>query len=87
MNTAWIKGIRKNSQEDKDIRAVYAESFLLRKRLFVMLSDKFDSKIKSAMSSDNFESPSWALIQAESIGYAKALKEIMSLLDAESKKE
>lgn len=87
MNTAWTKGIRKGSQEDKDIRSSYAESFIIRKRLTQMLSDKIDGKMKTAMSNDAFDSPSWAFLQAESIGYAKAMQEIIKLLDAEKKKD
>ena len=87
MNTAWTKGIRKGSQEDKDIRSSYAESFIIRKRLAQVLKDKTESKMKAAMSNDAFDSPSWAFLQAESIGYAKAMKEIISLLDAETKKD
>ena len=87
MNTAWTKGIRKGSQEDKDIRANYVESALIRKRLLQMLESKFDVRIKAAMANDNFDSPSWSFLQAESIGYAKALKEIMYLLDASDKKD
>lgn len=87
MNTAWTKGIRKGSQEDKDIRSSYAESFIIRKRLTQMLADKIDGKMKVAMSNDAFDSPSWAFLQAESIGYAKAMQEIIKLLDAEKKKD
>lgn len=87
MNTAWTKGIRKGSQEDKDIRSSYAESFIIRKRLAQVLRDKMDGKMKTAMSNDAFDSPSWAFLQAESIGYAKAMKEIISLLDTETKKD
>lgn len=87
MNTAWTKGIRKGSQEDKDIRSSYAESFIIRKRLTQMLADKVDGKMKTAMSNDSFDSPSWAFLQAESIGYAKAMQEIIKLLDAEKKKD
>lgn len=87
MNTAWTKGIRKGSQEDKDIRSSYAESYIIRKRLTQMLDDKVDGKMKTAMSNDAFDSPSWAFLQAESIGYAKAMQEIIKLLDAEKKKD
>lgn len=87
MNTAWTKGIRKGSQEDKDIRSSYAESFIIRKRLTQILADKIDGKMKTAMSNDAFDSPSWAFLQAESIGYAKAMQEIIKLLDAEKKKD
>lgn len=86
MNSAWTKGIRKGSQEDKDIRSSYAEGFVLRKRMTQMLRDKIDLRMKSAMSNDAFDSPSWAFIQAESIGYAKAMNELINLLDAEVKK-
>lgn len=87
MNTAWTKGLRKGSQEEKDIRAVYADSFIIRKRLAAILDSKFDTKVKSAMSNDKFDSPSWSFLQAESIGYSKALKEIISILDASDKKD
>lgn len=86
MNTAWTKGYKKGSQEDKDIRAAYAESFILRKRLAEMLAAKVDAEMKAAMSNEQFESPSWAFLQAKSIGYSKAISEIINLLDAEIKK-
>lgn len=86
MNTAWTKGLRKGSQEDLDVRAAYAESFILRKRLHEVLMLKLETKIKAAMSNDQFDSPSWAFLQAESIGYSKAIKDIITLLDAEIKK-
>lgn len=87
MNTAWTKGLRKGSQEEKDVRSNYAESFIVRKRLAAILDAKFETKLKNSMSNDNFDSPSWAFLQAEAIGYAKALKEIMSILDASDKKD
>lgn len=85
MNTAWTKGLRKESQEYQDIKAAFVESYLLRKRLKEILSDKFDSKVKTSMSNDNFDSPAWAYIQAEAIGYSKAMKEIINLLESTDK--
>lgn len=87
MKTVWTSGLRKGSQEEKDIRASYAESFIIRKRLAEILSSKFDAKVKGAMSNDKFDSPSWSFLQAEAIGYSKALKEVISILDASDKKD
>lgn len=80
MNTAWTKGFRKGTQEHKDIGEAYASSAFIRKHLIKILQDFENEELSASLKSGNYESPSWALKQADSIGYARALRKIMSIL-------
>ena len=81
MNTAWLKGIDKGSEYEKDIRAAFNESKLIRERLVKVLEDKYQTAAKERLSSSGYESPGWAYYQADAIGYARALLEIMKILE------
>lgn len=81
MNTAWTKGLPKGSEKDKDVRAAFKESLLIRKRLVEILEDKYLQAAKDRLSADEYESPGWAHRQADAIGYARALKEITAILE------
>jgi hypothetical protein len=80
MNTAWTKGLKAGSQERNDVEGAYASSAFLRKRL-VQILEAFEEEERNArLKAVEYESPSWALRQADSIGYARALKRVMAIL-------
>lgn len=81
MNTAWTKGIKKDTQYHTDVRAAFKEAVLLRKRLGEILSDKFESNATSRLSATSYENAGWAYTQADAVGYARAIKEILTLLE------
>lgn len=81
MNTAWTKGVAKGSEKDKDIRVAFKESLLIRKRLAEILEDKYLQAAKDRLSAEEYESPGWAHRQADAIGYARALREIATILE------
>ena len=81
MNSAWLKGVTKGSEYEKDIRAAFKESLLIRKRLIEVLEEKYQVAAKDRLSSSGYESPGWAHYQADAIGYARALQEIMKILE------
>ncbi|QHJ80877.1 MAG: hypothetical protein [Bacteriophage sp.] len=85
MNTAWTKGLKRGSDELKDLEAAYAASGVLRRRLKQMLEDLYDLETKSRIKTSDYDSPAWAYKQADAIGYARALSKIISMLDDDKK--
>lgn len=81
MNTAWIKGLTKGSEYEKDVRAAYAESALIRKRLVEVLENMYMGAAKERLSASGYENPSWAFLQADAVGYARALQDILRILE------
>ncbi len=85
MNTAWTKGLKRGSDELKDLEAAYAASGVLRRRLKQMLEDLYDLETKARIKTSDYDSPAWAYKQADAIGYARALSKIISMLDDDKK--
>lgn len=52
-------------------------SFL--KELKALLESRIENKIKESENSTNYETPSWSEYQADSIGYRRAIREILNL--------
>jgi hypothetical protein len=78
MKVAWTKGLTK--EEAIECRSEFVGSVRTRERLKALLLEKADSARKAARSGSNYDNPNWALSQADSIGYEKALFEIISLI-------
>ncbi len=77
MKTTWTKGLEPD-QHDK-IKGAFKSSAEVRARL----TDICEDKIATAMSThkSQYDSPSWPYEQADTVGYRRALEEIISLLD------
>lgn len=78
MKTAWTAHV-KDEQLKEDITSSFKSSTVIRRRLKEMLKRKSDSAVD--LTKDGYECSSWALKQADAIGYQRALKEIVSLLE------
>lgn len=76
MKLGWTKG--KNEIEAKDIRASFTSSVVMRRRLEEMLKEKLEKTYSTA--DNEYENPNWAFKQADSVGYRRALKDILNLL-------
>lgn len=85
MNTAWTKGLRKGSDQLKDLEAAYAASGLIRARLVKVLEELYDIETKARLKADDYDNAAWAYKQADAIGYARAIAKVISLL-ADDKK-
>lgn len=78
MKTSWTEGL---SPEKKiEIRKEFVGSAILRERLIKMLEGKVESARSKARSGNTYENPNWGYVQADAIGYEKALYEIISLI-------
>jgi hypothetical protein len=79
MKTSWTDGLE--SDVAKEVRLNFKESRIMRERLKVMLDKKINSNRSSVTKKDAYNSPNWALLQADNVGYERAMKEILSVLD------
>lgn len=79
MKTTWTAGME--AGEKNEFKLSFTASKPVRERLQYLLKKKLDAKSKSTISEEMYSSPNWAYLQSDSIGYQRALQEIMSLLD------
>lgn len=78
MKTSWTKGL----SEEKALltKRTFEESIALRKRLKEMLEEKIVSSRNEAMSKDLYDNVNWVYRQADSVGYQRAITEIISII-------
>lgn len=86
MKTSWLSGV-KDASVKKELRANFLASKMVRQRLVEMLDTKLSSSVRASRSSESYDSPNWALKQADATGYQRALEEVKSLLDDAIKKD
>lgn len=77
MKTSWTAGL------EKDAAKVMKGEFLAALHLRRRLSELCDVKIKNSyvLSKDQYDCPNWQYQQADSVGYRRAIEEILSLLE------
>lgn len=78
MKTSFTKGL--TGQALIDVKADYVGAFQFRKRLAAIMQDKADSKRKATVAGSSYDNPNWALVQADAIGYERAISELISLI-------
>jgi hypothetical protein len=78
MKTVWTKGL--SEQQKEEIRGAFNGSANLRSRLTAILNEKIESRRKDSIGVDKYNSPGWAYIQADTVGYERALNEVISLI-------
>jgi hypothetical protein len=79
VKTVWVQNLPEGSVKD-DITSSFKAGTVLRRRLKELLEAKVETEVVSRMKREDYESPSWGFKQADSIGYTRALKEIISLI-------
>lgn len=82
MKTVWTEGLEPD--QVIELRGDYVSSRLVRKRLKKILEDKIETK-RTTVRKDNYNMPNWANFVADSIGYERALSEIISLIEENEK--
>lgn len=78
MKTKWTKGL--NPQQEVQANADFVGAAGFRERLRVLLEAKANDARKASRSGNAYDNPNWALVQADAIGYEKALFEVISLI-------
>ena len=78
MKVAWTEGLR---TEDKiKVKEEFYASPGIRARLVKMLEKKIDAERKGLIARNNYDSPNWSLVQADSVGYQRAMQEVINLV-------
>ena len=81
MKTSVTKGL--DEQATQEIRQEFIASARLRKRLIQVFQEKIETSRGKSVASSTYDSPNWAYIQADVIGFERALREVISILDSE----
>lgn len=82
MKSSITAGLTK--EQTDEITGEFKHSSLLRERLIEMLRQKNESNKALVRAKNLYDSPSWAYVQADSIGYERAVYELISLISSES---
>lgn len=82
MKTSWTTGL--NKELSSEMKREYASSGLLRERLTKLLEDKIEARRKASRGVEGYDKASWAYLQADLIGYERALFETISLISNNS---
>jgi hypothetical protein len=79
MKKSWTNGLEAESVGE--MKMAYTSSLILRKRLVELLRVKEKENYKSNISKADYECPNWSVKKADSIGYARALLDIIDLIE------
>ena len=78
MKASWTQGLTKDKADI--LRQDFVSSVGLRLRLNDLLEAKQDEVRKTARSKVTYDNPNWAYVQADAIGYERAISDIISLI-------
>jgi len=78
MKSSWTQGL--SPEQAIEIKKDFKGCFPTRKRLVKLLEDKISTSQKSSISKDLYASPNWSFVQADNIGYQRALNDVISLI-------
>lgn len=77
MKKTWTQHTN-NDQLVKDIKQSFLSSTVMRDRLIEICEDEIKSSF--SLSKSQYDSPNWQMLQADAIGYKRAMEKIISLL-------
>ena len=78
MKQSWTNGLI--AERAIQIKADFKGSYGLRERLAELILDKINSSNKNTRNKDHYEKAGWAYLQADAVGYERALNEVISLI-------
>lgn len=79
MKKNWTAGLDNGYAED--VINAYKSSTILRRRLSELLQDKISESTKTAISKVTYNNPNWSYLQADNVGYIRAITEILGLIE------
>lgn len=79
MKTVWTNGLTPDNKED--MRNAFKASGRLRERLTQIIEDKINAANKVRITKDLYDQANWAYLQADAVGYERALQEVISLIE------
>ena len=84
MQTRWFKGL--SDQQSTDLRAQLVAADKALDRLIEILEADLKAIQEIQCSKEAYESPSWAYLQADSIGQQRAYRKTLRLISKDSTK-
>jgi hypothetical protein len=78
MKQSWTKNL--TPEKAAIIKADYVVSLGARRRLVELVNDKLRVCSSVKRSKESYDSPNWPYLQADAVGYERALFEIISLI-------
>lgn len=81
IKTDWWKHLPKEKQAER--KEIVEKSKLMREATRDVLKFKLQEAQASAITKSNYDSPSWPYLQADAVGYARAVQEMIDLLTIE----
>lgn len=78
MKTSWTEGLEPDVIPE--VRGDFLSSRITRHRLTDLINKKINANRSAATNKDGYDSPNWAYKQADSVGFERALKEVLSLI-------
>lgn len=81
MISKWLTHLKKDEREEFKQRIILAEPVI--SRLSDIINDKLAESARENLKKTNYDSPSWAMMQADHIGYTRALNELLPYLNLE----
>ena len=82
MKLTWTKGL--SAQEKDELSKDFVSVPALRARLIGILNEKIVTTRRTVTGREMYDSPSWAYVQADAVGYERALREVISLFESNS---
>lgn len=79
MKTRLLEGL--NTKDQEQFKYEFEKAFPFRKHLIGVLMKDIETALASMTKEEGFDSPSWALIQADRIAQIKTYKKIIALLE------
>ena len=79
MKSTWFDGLEEDQK--KELKGDFISSQLVRKRLTKILKDKIETNRTAIRKKENYEVAHFPALVGDSIGYERALEEIISLLE------
>lgn len=74
----WTAGL--SPEEEKELVKHLKGCSMVFERLSSILDQRVKGSVDKQLSSNLYELPNWALVQADAIGYQRALKEVITLI-------
>lgn len=79
MKTSLLADLEPDQKDEFNKQFIAAH--YVRKQLVNVLTKKYLSRDAEEMNKEGYDSPSWAYKQADSVGYKRAIRELISLLE------
>lgn len=78
MKASWT--VNETKERVVEIKGNFIGSSLMREKLMELIQKKIDVSAVASRSKENYGLAGWPFLQADAVGYERALKEVISLI-------